>query len=91
MRRVFFVLVAHIFRQVPCSDKVHVYRHRPRLRVSLWVIDCHTNRKVAIVSALEMLGYVETISRWVPRRVEPNLSIETAGRDNEILAVPLPD
>jgi len=91
MTRVLLILVTHVLQQVPRSNKVHVYHHSPWLPISLRVVDCHTNRKVAIVAALKALRDMESISRWVPRRVEPNLPIETAGVNNKILAVPPPD
>ena len=83
------IVLTGAFDDVAIRDQAHVFRHCPGFGINLWVIDRNNNFHVPEVRPPETLGDMQRLGSRLARLIQPCLSIETAGVDDQGVAIPL--
>ena len=89
--RVFLVFLADEFQKLGIGLQSQIHVHLPRFCIRFRIVDCHFHIHVSKVSAPEPFGQMKTFGRWVPRLIQPKLTVCAGCLDNEGVALPLPN
>src|SRR5262245_35276092 len=84
------IVLTGVFDDVGIGHQARLLLHRPRLRISLGVVDCNLNVQVPEVHPPETLGDMQRFGSRLTCLIQPCLSVEATGFDDERIAIPLP-
>ena len=90
MLRIFFIFEAHIFQQLRIRYDSLFQRNGPWFRVRLRVVHGNLNLQMPEVRPPEALGELSGIGKRAAVFIQPVSVPESAGRDYERIAFPLP-
>src|SRR4029453_11832571 len=83
------IILTGAFDDVAVRHQAHLFLYCPGLGINLWVIDRNNDFHVPVVCPAETFGDMQRIRSRLARLIQPCLSIETEGVDNQGVAIPL--
>src|SRR6516165_10910513 len=70
---------------------MHIFGYGPGFGIGFGIVDGDLKVHVAIVFAVEALDHAQRVGRRAAQLIQPRLAVETAGLDNQGVAVPSAD
>ena len=83
------IVLAGVFHDVAIRQQVNLLYHRPRPGISLGIIDRNLNIHVPEVFPPKTLHDMRRIRNGLASLIQPALSVEAAGGNDQGVAVPL--
>ena len=82
------IVLTGAFEDVAIQHQAHLFLDLPRLGINLRVVDCNLNFHVPEVRPPKTFGDVQRIRRGFARLIQPCLSVEATGVDDQGIAIP---